>query len=82
MGDTLMLDVVQRWHMQHSYPAIKAAIKEVENRDPEKKPFPDMTEETFLELPWGMAAELLEAIYELNPHWSPFFARVKAMQSG
>lgn len=71
-----------RWHMQHSLPAIKAVLVSVENRDEDKEPFPEIDENTFADLPYAAIQELVEGVYALNPHWSPFFARTKATRNG
>lgn len=80
-SEDVLAAMTERWHMVHSYPALKSAISNVENRN-DAEELPALTPETFLDWPMALFMELLDAVYELNPHWSPFFARARATGSG
>jgi len=69
----------RRFYMLWLYPALKTVVTKVEDK---KENFPDITEETMDNLPVALAFELRDAIYELNPHWSPFFVRTKQTGNG
>jgi len=69
----------RRFYMLWLYPALRTVVRKVDDK---KGNFPEITEETMDELPVALVFELRDAIYELNPHWSPFFVRTKPTGNG
>ena len=55
----------------HVRPSCLAALVNVENRG-ELSVKPDPTIEEFMEYPDALITMWQEAVWELNPHWSPF----------
>ena len=70
----------RRYYYVHVLPAFRGCITKIGNRDPEKKQLTEFAAETWEELPSEMTDPLVEAVFELNKHWNPFF--VKASPTG
>jgi hypothetical protein len=67
----------RRYYYVHVLPAFRGCITKIENRDPEKTQLTEFTAETWEGLPSEMTDPLVEAVFELNKHWNPFFVKAK-----
>lgn len=72
-----LIESTRAMYLIHLYPALKNCVKKLEDKDPEKAPFPEFTEESYDEIPSALMEELQEVVFTLNPHWNPFFVRGK-----
>lgn len=74
---------IERYWLCDRYASINAGTTRVISKDDTKKSLTvPLSEETYLELPESLL-DLWEAkVYEVNPHWSPFFYLTKKDSSG